>query len=136
MSEDVELDDALKREFLELEEKLGAADLFTLLGVEKEAEPKVVKAAFYRLARRLHPDRFFRRRLGSFKARIDTVFEALTRAHQTLVNPEKREAYLAATPAARKPPPPKPQPKRVRGQRIALSKNDLPDLSALTGKKK
>jgi curved DNA-binding protein CbpA len=105
MSEAV--DPALELEVLELETKLGSADLFTLLGVSKGADEAEVKAAFYKFSRRLHPDRHFRKPLGTLRPKLLKVFRALSKAHQTLTHPELREAYLTANPQLRKPGPPK-----------------------------
>lgn len=124
MREDVELDDALKREVLALEAKIGEVDHFALFGLPKEADAAEVKKAFLALCKRLHPDRHFRKRLGSFKARLTTVFEALSKAHQTLTDPQKREPYLAATPSARKPL------VRPRAGRVQIKMSDLPFLAA------
>ena len=122
MSEDVALDPALVAQVLELDAQLGKADLFTLLGVAAGAEPPVVKAAFFALSKKLHPDRYFRKELGDFRPKLERVFEALSRAHQTLTRAEKREAYLAANPGLRPAPP---APKRVPMRRLTWQKQDL-----------
>jgi len=128
LREDVELDEALKREILELEARLGTVDHFALFGLPPEADPAQVKATFLALCRRLHPDRHFRKRLGSFKARLSAVFEALSKAHQTLIDPDKRGAYLAATPSARKPL------VRERAGRMTFKSSDLQFLAQKKGK--
>lgn len=122
MQEDVALDEALQAEILELEGKLQTADHFALLGVPNDAEPAEVKAAFYKLCLRMHPDRYFRKKLGSFKARLEKIFKALSHAHQTLTDPARREAYLVAHPSLRKPPP---APKRAPMKRMSWKKEDL-----------
>ena len=96
------VDSALEAEVLALEAKLETVDLFTLLGVPPGADEAVVKATFYKLSRRLHPDRHFRKDLGPLKPKLLKVFRALSAAHQTLTNPKAREAYLAANPNLRK----------------------------------
>lgn len=122
MLEQVALSDAIKTELLDLEASLGKVDLFTLLGVPKGADPDTVKKAYFALSRRIHPDRYFRKTLGSFKARIDKVFDAVRKAHQTLTDPVKRERYLAAHPSLRAAPALKWKP----GQRIMFNKKDFP----------
>ncbi|MGI5864475.1 MAG: DnaJ domain-containing protein [Myxococcales bacterium] len=98
MAESVDLDDARKREILELEAKLKVANHFEVLGIEPTADAAAVKKAYYELTKRFHPDRFFGKSLGSFKARIDRVFKHLTAAQNVLSDPEKRKAYLKAHP--------------------------------------
>jgi curved DNA-binding protein CbpA len=124
MLEEVALDDALKRLILELETNLGRVDHFTLLGVPPDSDRQTVKAAYFELCRRIHPDRHFRKRLGSFKARIDKVFHALRTAQQTLTDPAKREEYLDANPTLRR----RELPKWKPGKRIMFNKNDFPGL--------
>lgn len=86
------LDEALKAQLLDLEAKVKSADHFTLLGVARGADAASVKAAFFQLSKKLHPDKYFRKNLGDFRPRLEAVFKALSRAHQTLTHPEKREA--------------------------------------------
>lgn len=123
MPEAVPLEPSLVAQVQALDAQLGKADLFTLLGVAPGAEPQVVKAAFFALSKKLHPDRYFRKELGDFRPKLERVFEALSRAHQTLTRPEKREAYLAANPGLRPAPP---APKRVPMKRLTWQKKDLP----------
>lgn len=120
MLEQVPLSDAIKAELLDLEASLGKVDLFTLLGVPRMAEAAKVKEAYFKLSRRLHPDRYFRKQLGSFQARMEKVFDALRRAHQTLTDPAKRQRYLAANPSLR------PSLKWRPGQRIMFNTTDYP----------
>ena len=134
MLEKIALDDSLKTELLDLELKLASVDYFSLLGVATGAEPAVVKAAFFKLTYRLHPDRYFRQNLGSFRARLENVFRTLAKAHQTLTQAAPREAYLKALPELRpvaprpvSTEPPKP---RARMKRMTI------DTSALATKLK
>jgi curved DNA-binding protein CbpA len=103
MKESVALDEALKAELLDLEAKLETGDAFALIGVPPDSDAATVKSAFYALSRRLHPDHFFRKELGSFRPRLEKVFRALSKAHQTLTDPTRREEYLDAHPQLRKP---------------------------------
>lgn len=98
MSEEVDLDEDRKRELLELDRKIDTADLFSLLGVPTTADGAAVKAAYYELSRKFHPDRYFGKNLGGFRARIDRIFRKLTQAQDTLTDDAKRAAYLRANP--------------------------------------
>jgi curved DNA-binding protein CbpA len=66
-----------------------------LLGVERGADRKALKRAYFELASKLHPDRYFRKNLGSFKIRMEAVFSRITQAHDTLGNAQKRAQYDA-----------------------------------------
>jgi curved DNA-binding protein CbpA len=72
---------------------LGSADHYQLLGVDRSADRKALKRAYFELAAKLHPDRYFRKNLGSFKLRLEAIFSRITQAHDTLGNPQKRADY-------------------------------------------
>ncbi len=93
--EDIDLDPDLRRRVLDAYRDLDKRDHYALLGVEETADRKVIKRAYFELAAAFHPDRYFRKRLGSFKMRMETVFARLTSAHDTLSNKESRSAYDA-----------------------------------------
>jgi curved DNA-binding protein CbpA len=93
LAEEVELEPELRKQILALQRGLERVDHYSLLGVERTADKKVIKRAYYDLAAKLHPDRHFRKKLGSFKFRMESVFSRLTFAHDTLANPQKRAEY-------------------------------------------
>ncbi|HEV3190190.1 MAG TPA: DnaJ domain-containing protein, partial [Polyangiaceae bacterium] len=95
LAEEVDLEPELQRQILALQRGLERLDHYALLGVERTADKKVIKRAYYDLAAKLHPDRHFRKKLGSFKFRMEAVFSRLTFAHDTLANPQKRAEYNA-----------------------------------------
>lgn len=121
MLEEVDLEPERKKEIIELERSLDALDHFAVLGLKPGAPAADVKQAYYNASRRFHPDRYFGKNLGSFRARMERIFRRLTDAHNVLTQPDKREAYLkahpalglaaaAATPPPVAPPPPEPPP--------------------------
>ena len=65
------------------------------------APTEEVKAAFREASRKYHPDKYFGKKLGSFKGRLDKVFKRLIEAHQTLGDEARRKAYLEANPTLR-----------------------------------
>lgn len=67
-------------------------DPWALLGVERTADAKTMKRAYFKLSKEIHPDRYYGKELGSFKKLINEVFEAVTRAHTKLTTPEKKGA--------------------------------------------
>ncbi|MGC4116339.1 MAG: DnaJ domain-containing protein [Myxococcales bacterium] len=94
LKESVDLDEARKKEILTLESRLECDDFFTLLGVPMGAPAADCKKAYYELTKRFHPDRYFGKNLGSYKARIEVLFRKLTEAQATLSDPTKRAQYL------------------------------------------
>ena len=87
-----------KKRILDLFYRLDDLDHYTLLSVTRESDKKAVKRSYYEFAANMHPDRFFKKNLGSFKAKMEVVFARVTEAHDTLVDADKRveyDAYLA-----------------------------------------
>ncbi|XXF75543.1 DnaJ domain-containing protein [Myxococcaceae bacterium GXIMD 01537] len=99
MAEEVELDPERKKEILELDRALDTLDHFTVLGVKPGAPAADVKQAYYSASRRFHPDRFFGKNLGSYRARVERIFRRLTEAQEVLTDEARRAAYLKAHPA-------------------------------------
>jgi curved DNA-binding protein CbpA len=97
LAEDVDLELDFRKAVLGKHRKLEA-DHYEMLGVPRNADRKAIKRAYFELAARFHPDRYFRKRLGSFKIRMEAVFAAVTTANDVLGNRDKRaeyDAYLA-----------------------------------------
>lgn len=65
---------------------MASRDLYSVLGVSREANPDEVKRAYRKLARKYHPD-------VSKEADADTLFKELGEAYEVLKDPEKRAAY-------------------------------------------
>jgi curved DNA-binding protein CbpA len=115
LAEDVDLPADRKKEILDLERGLGRLDHFEILGLMPGATAEEIRRAYYAASKRYHPDRYYGKNLGSFRARIDRVFRRLTEAYETLNDGDKRAAYLRAHPhlevaRAAPPPPPPPEP--------------------------
>lgn len=75
--------------------RLNKMDHYRLLGVAATTEPKDIKRAYFTLARLYHPDRFFRKDVGALKPKIEAIFAAMTNAHDTLTDPQRRAPYDA-----------------------------------------
>src|SRR5579862_5173395 len=91
--EEVDIDPALRRYVTEVCARLDTIDHYTLLEVPRTAKERDIKRAYLRLASRLHPDRFFRKNLGSYKVPLQRLFTQLTAAHDVLTKPELRAEY-------------------------------------------
>lgn len=95
LAEDVELEADTKQRVLTLHRRLDQLDHYALLGVERTADKKALKRAYYDLAAKFHPDKYFRKRLGTYKLRMEAIFGRITVAHDTLTNKDKRAEYDA-----------------------------------------
>jgi hypothetical protein len=97
LEEDVELTEDQKKRVLDMFYRLDDLDHYTLLGVGREADKKGVKRAYFELASLMHPDRYFKKNIGSFKLKMEMLFGRITEAHDTLVDAATRldyDAYL------------------------------------------
>ena len=98
MSERVELSEERQREIVELESRLVSANPFRILSVSPQADRAAITAAYHEASLKFHPDRYFGKELGSFRSRLDRVFQRLSEAHALLADDDKRDAYLRAHP--------------------------------------
>jgi molecular chaperone HscB len=90
---DPEAERALRAEFAAMAERLRGQTYFEMLGLDREADEEAVHSAYDDLAARMHPDRFHSSS-DSVRQLAREVFELLTRAHDTLVDPRRRGEYL------------------------------------------
>lgn len=95
LMEDVELDPEHKKYVLDVHDQLATLDHYALLGVPRDATKKAIKSAYFRIASTIHPDRHFKKRLGSFKARMEAIFVRVESAYQTLTDVDARAKYDA-----------------------------------------
>ena len=82
---------------------LGSITYTEILGVEKDADARALRRAYFKLSKEFHPDRYFRKNLGAFEARIERVFCKIAEAFEILSDPSARaemEKSLAAAPKA------------------------------------
>lgn len=93
MDEEVDIDPELQKWIVELHKQLGRLTHYDLLGVRRSADAKDIKRAYFRLAGIVHPDRFFKKRVGAFKPMIDAIFARISEAHETLRVAETRAQY-------------------------------------------
>jgi len=97
LAEAVDLSVDLKKEILYLSGSLGRLDHWQLLGVRWNATPDEVRAAYLGRVKLFHPDRHSGRHLGSYLARIERIFRALTEARDVLTDGVRRAAYVKKT---------------------------------------
>jgi len=68
------------------------------MGIERTATEPQVKEAYFRLAKRFHPDVHHGESLGDLRDQLEAVFIKLGDAYETLKNAKTREAYEARLP--------------------------------------
>jgi curved DNA-binding protein CbpA len=85
----------LQRELLEFAARLERS-YHEILGVARDADERAIKKAYFALSKRLHPDRYFRRRIGPFAPLVETCFRKLLEAYELLSDPQTRSEVQAA----------------------------------------
>jgi curved DNA-binding protein CbpA len=93
LNEDVDLDLERRRYILDAYGQLDRINHYALLGVNRAADKKAVKDAYFRLAGLIHPDRYFGKRLGSYKPKMELLFTRITAAYETLSKSQSRADY-------------------------------------------
>jgi len=91
--EQVDIEHSKKKKILELFDALENRTHYELLELPTDADKKRVKAAYYSIAPEFHPDKYFRKRLGPYKAKIEAIFARLTLAHDVLTSKQRRAEY-------------------------------------------
>jgi DNA-binding response OmpR family regulator/curved DNA-binding protein CbpA len=74
---------------------LRKMDSFAMLGVTHDSSAETIGQAFYTQASEFHPDKFAASESAEVRALAQEIYGRLGTAHQTLTDPESRQAYLA-----------------------------------------
>jgi curved DNA-binding protein CbpA len=98
----LELDVEMQRELLAFAARLGRP-YHEILGVSRDADVASIKKAYFALSKKLHPDRYFRRRIGPFAPLVERCFKKLLESYELLSDPNTRAEVQAALPAAAAP---------------------------------
>jgi curved DNA-binding protein CbpA len=95
LSEDVDLDMETRRYVLDLYDRIDRLTHYEVLGVPRNADKKAIKRTYFRLAGLLHPDRYFSKKIGTYKPKLEAVFARATIAFEELGSADKRAKYDA-----------------------------------------
>ncbi|HJQ26256.1 MAG TPA: DnaJ domain-containing protein [Blastocatellia bacterium] len=71
------------------------ADFYEILSVTRNASTAEIKAAYYQLAKKFHPDRHRQPGFTELKPQLDALFSLITQAYQTLAEASQRAVYDA-----------------------------------------
>jgi tetratricopeptide (TPR) repeat protein len=82
-----------RREILEAAEGLRTRNHFEVLGLSRSVGEADVKEAYFRLAKRFHPDVHHGASLGDLRDTLEAVFIRLGEAYEVLRDPRKRADY-------------------------------------------
>ncbi|MEN8161205.1 MAG: J domain-containing protein [Myxococcota bacterium] len=85
--------DRLRGEVESPHARLSSLSRWAVLGLEPGADPRAVRRAYLKAAKRLHPDRILQLGLTDVKTQANEVFAEITHAHTVLTDPEQRRLY-------------------------------------------
>ncbi len=89
-----EEEESLLKRIDEVYLKLSKLSKYELLEIDAGADTEEIKKNYYRLAKEFHPDRYFAVTDDSVKAKLTEIFDAITKAYDTLKDEKTREEYL------------------------------------------
>lgn len=98
--EEVDLPTELRERIDELHARLPELDDHALFGATPGAEWALIRRAYFRLISEFHPDRYFRKRLGAYRPKMEAISSRMTEAYEA----------LSRAPRTRSPSPPPPAP--------------------------
>lgn len=91
-----EADDSSERLAEDVARKLHfatTADYYDILGLTRQASSADIKAAYYHLAKKYHPDRHHQRDSSDLRPKLERLFALITQAYDALSQPAERAAY-------------------------------------------
>jgi curved DNA-binding protein CbpA len=87
------LSEEFKEEITQLVGSLKQHNFYTILGVTVDATKEEIRKSYFALSKIYHPDSFYGEDLGAFQVYLETLFRSITRAHDVLTDPARRERY-------------------------------------------
>jgi curved DNA-binding protein CbpA len=85
--------DTRRLEILEAHDGLASRTHFQVLGVPRDATEAQVREAYFRLAKRFHPDVHHDAALSDLRDRLEEIFTRLGEAYEALRSPRIRASY-------------------------------------------
>jgi curved DNA-binding protein CbpA len=76
--------------------RLDRLTYYDLLGIPQSASSPEIRAAYYRMAADLHPDRYYNLPSRELKEQLETVYARICEGYRVLSVPEKRTQYTKA----------------------------------------
>lgn len=91
--EELDLTAEQRRKIETVFDQLTQIGLYELIGVPPTADTKTIKRTYNARVMEFHPDRFFRKRLGPYKAKLEAIMRRMTEAQDILCSAEHRARY-------------------------------------------
>ena len=100
---DVDLSEDEKNAIEKMTDTIRNGTFYQILSVPFQVKPDQVKAKFFELSKIYHPDRYFKKNIGDYKIKLNTIFKKLSEAYEVLYDPQKKQWYDAAMVSAKTP---------------------------------
>jgi hypothetical protein len=104
LREQVELTSEERMRIFAMHRRVQSEDVLAVFGVRDPADKKALKRAYFALSKEFHPDRFYGKRTGTFAARLNAIFEAISIGYAELTDDRARRP----SPPGMSPPPQSP----------------------------
>ena len=88
-----DIDEERRARIDDVHSRLETLSHYQLLDVSPTASRKEIKDAYFSVVSVFHPDKYFGKRLGSYKQKLDQVFGRLALAYEVLTRKNKRAEY-------------------------------------------
>jgi curved DNA-binding protein CbpA len=87
------IDEELQKRIHETFHVSAKQNHYEILGVKTDARRSDIRNAYFAISKTFHPDAYFGKELGEYKAKMEVIFRRATDAYEALGRPKKREAY-------------------------------------------
>lgn len=126
---DLDISEEFQRRILEYEVGLEASSYHQILGVARGADTQAIKLAYFALSKEFHPDRYFRKNIGTYAQRLESIFKKMVEAYELLSDPSTRSELERSMDAA----PPPEDPGAYRHSETGRTETIGPELRARGG---
>lgn len=89
---EIELDEDFRAEILAKYAEPEDQNAYETLGLKAKASENEVRIAHIASSKKFHPDRFFKKNLGHYKPKLESLFTRIQKAYALLKNPIEKEA--------------------------------------------
>lgn len=90
---DYDLNIERRRLVLGIYSQLDGIDHYQALGLQRDADRKAIKDAYFELVAAIHPDKYFGKNIGHFREKMEKCFARVTEAYDVLSRQATRQEY-------------------------------------------
>lgn len=91
--DDLEISPERRRRIDDLWIALDLLNHYDLLGISQKASRQEIRGAYFELSKAFHPDTAFRKKVGTYRTKMEAIFKRLTEAYEVLGKQKPRAEY-------------------------------------------